>query len=264
MMATLLVGTLWTGCGSSLRSMPTITPSGTTEENITEWQMVFLSDSSGWGVADRYGAYIEEDLDVTVQVHDLAASSLSAGSVLAALRGEGSPYPSSVDVAGLVREAEVVVVYGNPLESISEVHRWDWNCVSSTAPYARDCAAETFDAYRADLGAIYQEILKLRGDEPVLIRAFDAYNPLYSVYRDRGVYDACLGCWENYNQAIHQAAMEHSVPIARVFDAFNGPDHDEDPRDKGYIRGDGVHTTAAGRQVIAGLLRELGYDPVNR
>jgi lysophospholipase L1-like esterase len=181
--------------------------------------------------------------------------------VLAALRGEHSPYPRSVDVPGLVREAEVVVVYGNPLESFSKAHRGDWNCVSQSAPYVKDCAPETFDAYRSDLGAVYQEILKLRGEEPVLIRAFDAYNPLYSVYREQGVYDECLGCWENYNQAIHQAAMAHGVPLARVFDAFNGCDHDEDARDKGYIREDGEHTTGAGRQVIADLLRELGYEP---
>jgi lysophospholipase L1-like esterase len=257
----LLVGTLLTGCTTSSRSTPIILPSEASEEELTEWDLVLFSDSSGWGVADRYAAYIEEDLDVTVQVHDLAASGLSAGSVLAALRGERSPYPSSVDVAGLVREAEVVVVYGNPLESNSEAHRGDWNCVSRTAPYARDCAAKTFDAYRADLGAIYEEILNLRGDQPVLIRAFDAYNPLYSVYRQQGVYDECLGCWENYSQAIHQAAIAHNVPVARVFDAFNGPDHDEDPRDKGYIRDDGIRTTAAGRRVIADLLREAGYEP---
>jgi lysophospholipase L1-like esterase len=133
--------------------------------------------------------------------------------------------------------------------------------VSQSAPYVKDCAPETFDAYRSDLGAVYQEILKLRGEEPVLIRAFDAYNPLYSVYREQGVYDECLACWENYNQAIHQAAMAHGVPLARVFDAFNGLDHDEDARDKGYIREDGEHTTGAGRQIIADLLRELGYEP---
>jgi lysophospholipase L1-like esterase len=264
-MAGVLLVVMATACGSAQATpTPTAEPGTPTVEPVVkkaEWDLVLFSDSSGWGVADRYAAHIEEDLDVTVNVRDLAADSLGAGSVLAALRGEGGPYPSSVDVADLVREAEVVVVFGNPLESISESRPGDWNCVSRTAPYVRDCAAETFDAYRADLGAIYEEILNLRGDDPVLIRAFDAYSPLYSVYREQGVYDECLGCWENYNQAIHQAAMAHNVPVAYVFDAFNGPDHDEDPRDKGYIRDDGVHTTAAGRQVIAGLLRELGYEP---
>ena len=56
---------------------------------------------------------------VTVEVHDLEAANLGAGSVLAALHGESSQYPASVDVAGLVREAEVVVIYGNPSESRS-------------------------------------------------------------------------------------------------------------------------------------------------
>jgi hypothetical protein len=227
--------------------------------NEAKWDLVFFSDSSGWGVAERYAAYIEEDLGVAVEVHDLASGSLSAGSVLAALRGEPSRYARSVDVPGLVRDAQVVVVYGNPLDSISESHPGDWNCVSSQAPYARDCGPETFDAYRAHLGAIYEEILRLRGDAPVLIRAFDAYNPLYSVYGEQGVYEECVGCWENYNEAIHQAAAAHGVPVARVFEAFNGRKHDEDPRDKGYIGSDGEHTTELGRQVIADCLRELGY-----
>jgi hypothetical protein len=79
-----------------------------------EWDLILFSDSSGRGGADRYAAHIEGGLDVTVSVHDLAASSLGAGSVLAALRGESSPYPSSDGVhktaagcqviAGLLRE----------------------------------------------------------------------------------------------------------------------------------------------------------------
>jgi hypothetical protein len=35
---------------------------------------------------------------------------------------------------------------------------------------------------------------------------------------------------------------------------------DEDPRDKGHIGSDGIHTTAAGATVMANLLRELGYE----
>jgi lysophospholipase L1-like esterase len=210
-------------------------------------------------VANRYATYIEQDLNVTVEVHDLSASSLSAGSVLDALRGESSPYPTSVDVPGLVREAEVVIVFGNPLASLSETHPGDWNLVGSH-PYARDCPPETFDTYQADLEAIYEEIRALRGDAPILIRAFDAYNPLYSVYREQGVYDECVQCFEYHNEAISRAAEAQGVPLARVYDAFNGPNHNEDPREKGYIGEDGRHTTAGGREVIADLLRGLGYE----
>jgi hypothetical protein len=252
----MLVLFLVVGCATSPAPAPTDT---TSAGDKPEWDLVLFSDSSGWGVADRYAAHIEADLHVTVKVHDLSGPGLSAGTVLAALRGEEGGRPLPANVPDLIREAEVVVVYGNPLESISESHPGDWNCVSSEEPYARDCAPETFDTYRAHLGAIYEQVLALRGDAPVLVRAFDAYNPLYSVYRERGVYDECVACWENCNEAIHEAAAAHNVPVARVFDAFNGPDHDEDPRDKGYIRDDGEHTTPEGRQVIADLLRELGY-----
>lgn len=250
------------GCSALPESAPTAMPAVVPSDEKDEWDLVLFSDSSGWGVADRYAAYLEEDLDVTVRVHDLSGPALSAGTVLAALRAEEEGHPLPSDVPDLVRKAEVVVFYGNPVESISESHPGDWNCVSSKAPYANDCAPETFEAYRADLEAIYQEILRLRGDAPTLIRAFDAYNPLYSVYREHGVYEECTACWENYNAAIHQAAAAYRVPVARVFDSFNGPSHDEDPREKGYIGDDGVHTTGAGRDVIAELLRELGYEPV--
>jgi lysophospholipase L1-like esterase len=154
----------------------------------------------------------------------------------------------------------VVVVFGNPLASRSETHRGDWDLVGSK-PHARDCPRETFDAFRTDLESIYEEILALRGDSPVLIRAFDAYNPLYSVYREQGVYDECVQCFEYHNDAIQRAAEAYGVPVARVYDAFNGINHDEDPREKGYIGEDGVHTTPSGREVIAGLLRDLGYEP---
>jgi lysophospholipase L1-like esterase len=45
-----------------------------------------------------------------------------------------------------------------------------------------------------------------------------------------------------------------------VYDAFNGPNHDQDPRDKGYIGSDGMHTNETGQDIIADLLRELGYE----
>jgi lysophospholipase L1-like esterase len=96
----------------------------------------------------------------------------------------------------------------------------------------------------------------------MIVRAFDAYNPLYSVWREHGVYNECMRCWENYNETIHQAAAAHNVPIAHVYDAFNGSNHDEDPREKGYIGYDGIHTSDQGKQVIADLLRDLGYEPV--
>lgn len=42
---------------------------------------------------------------------------------------------------------------------------------------------------------------------------------------------------------------------------FNGPDKNENPGEKGYLR-DGIHTNPSDDVVIADLLRDIGYDPV--
>jgi lysophospholipase L1-like esterase len=76
-----------------------------------------------------------------------------------------------------------------------------------------------------------------------------------------GVFDVCLEFWKNNNNAIHQAAHEMGVPVAKIFDAWNGLDHRDDPNDKGYTK-DGVHPNETGARVIADLLREIGYEMV--
>ncbi len=238
------------------------TPTTAPTEELTEWDLFFISDGSGFGAMELYAEHIERDLGVTVRLHDSALFSLSAGRVLRALRGETEYHAVLQKLPTLVREADVavVVLYANPLDSISETHPGDWRCAPPNY-YVRDCSPETFEQYKADLDAIYEEILTLRSDAPTIIRAFDAYNPWYGAYRESGVYDECMRCWENYNEAIHQAAAARNVPIAHVYDAFNGPNHDEDPRDKGYLELE-WRTSEAGQKVIADLLRELGYESV--
>ena len=41
--------------------------------------------------------------------------------------------------------------------------------------------------------------------------------------------------------------------------SHGGPNRDEDPRARGPIDPDGMHTSDAGQQLIADLLRDLGY-----
>jgi lysophospholipase L1-like esterase len=49
--------------------------------------------------------------------------------------------------------------------------------------------------------------------------------------------------------------------VGAVAEAWNGPNRDEDPNDKGYTW-DGIHPNEKGAAVIANALRELGYEPV--
>jgi hypothetical protein len=43
---------------------------------------------------------------------------------------------------------------------------------------------------------------------------------------------------------------------------FNGLDGNESPEDKGYLYDDGFFVSNDGDEVIASLLRDLGYDPI--
>jgi hypothetical protein len=233
-------------------------PAPTAVPTEAVWDLVFISDSSGWGVAELYAAHIETDLGVTVRVHDKSRGGLPAGQVLRALHGDWGQTFIFKDLPDVIREAEVVLLEGNPEESVSGTGlAWDCTIIS---PWVDDCSPKAFDTYKAHLDAIFEQILALRNGAPIVVRAYDLYVPILSWWKDAGLEAECMGCWENFTAVIHQAAADHNVPVARVWDAFNGPNHDQDPRDKGYIGSDGIHTSDAGQQAIADLLRDLGYE----
>jgi lysophospholipase L1-like esterase len=140
----------------------------------------------------------------------------------------------------------------------------DWNCGQDElhSCYVNSCGMETFELYIEHLQEIYSIIFTVRAGKPTMVRAFDAYNPrIVQDCTPDGAFEACLDCFENYNKAIHQAADEMGVPVANVFDAWNGPDHTEDPNAKGYTK-DGVHPNETVARVIADLLRAIGYEMI--
>jgi hypothetical protein len=221
-----------------------------------KWDLVIFGDSSAFGFGVYYAAYIEEDLGVKVRVHERAVGGQTAWGLLSKLFDDE-------EIRELVSEAEVVTFIGNPRDSISETNPWDYECAEASGCYVINCSLVTFEKYIADIEAIIEEILSLRDGSPTIIRAMDCYYPNVRWHKEYGVYEECKQCIDNTNMAIHQAAAAHNVPVARVYDAFNGPNHDEDPIDKGYLSPDGIHTSEEGKKIIAILFRELGYQPVN-
>ena len=61
----------------------------------------------------------------------------------------------------------------------------------------------------------------------------------------------------------HHRAAGFGVPLVSIYDWFNGPDHTEDPRAKGYVGPDGFHPSTAGREAIVAALHEAGYEPLH-
>ena len=153
-------------------------------------------------------------------------------------------------------------MFTNPVDSVDPEKPLDLDgCFVSRAPAS--CGPETFAQYTADLKAIWAKILELRAGQPTILRATDIYNPLVLPWSEAGVFEACTGCWENMSQAARLAAEAYDIPFLSRYDAFDGANHDEDPREKGYIHADGEHPTELASQFTADLLSQMGYEPVS-
>ncbi|MFN2303139.1 MAG: hypothetical protein ACK2TV_05335 [Anaerolineales bacterium] len=244
-----------------------ITGCSTKEQQLSDmdtWDMLWLSDSSGWVVTDIYARFIEEDNDVKVNV--TSNYSFSVGEILQGLKGEQeSSHFLLKNLSERIAESEVIVIYGNPEDSVDPSNPWDFNCGQSSLNncYVNNCSMDSFSQYISDLEEIYSLIFQIRKGKPTIIRAIDAYNPhLVSHCLPDGAFEECVACWENYNTAMHEAADKMGVPIAHVFDAWNGVDHTENPVEKGYTEEDNEHPSELGATVTAQLLREIGYEPI--
>ena len=251
--------------------LPTATPTLSSSKVSEVWDLVYISDSTGWGVADEYAARIEQDLGVQVEVHDLWGGALPALTILDALRGKPHTWVSytsekHVDPLPYIEMAEVIVVYGNWWGSQTKENPWVWSCYEEEPyPACREttsCGPETFAQYEANLAAIFEEIFVIRDGEPVILRTADwllPWGPLEK-WRACGQEQICKQCLLNWSDAIHRVADEYGVPVAGLLKAFSGPNLDREiPKE--FFKDD-VHPSAKGVAAIADVLADLGYEPV--
>lgn len=226
------------------------------------WDLVWFSDSTGRGIAGLWGERIEQEFGIEVRVHDESRGGLSAATVLGWINDGDT---SRSELRELLSDAEVIVVFGNPRDS---GYTADMETCVSTSTIPRDppsrYSSEDFEPYRGVLSSIYEIIFDLRDGKRTIVRAVDMYNPVIADWREAGIEAECTESWKMFAQTIREAAAEYDVPTASMFDAFNGPGHNEDPREKGFIGPDKQHTTEEGKAAMVEVLDALGYEPVNR
>ena len=220
------------------------------------WDLVWFSDSSGNFVADLWASRIEDTQGVDVTVHHFEGPGVigSASFIVDLLE--------VTEVENAIKQAEVIGLYTNPARTPAGD---DDACPFLTATAADPpevYSKEDFVEYRDFLREIYGRIFELRAGEPVIIRAMDLPVPILVQWRDRGIERECTAIWEAWTGVAREVAAEYGVPMASMYDAFNGPAHDEDPGEKGYIGADGLHPSPKGNAAQVDVLDALGYEPV--
>lgn len=251
------------GCGggsSSGSANPPVPQSSTTGQTSSPsasngpLDLLYISDSSGFQVADLYAKQAEKVLGRQVRVISWAEGNLTAQGALALVKSDPS----------VVANAEIIVVGGlgpdpgGPGDAVGAV------CVQPGAEKRQPPPIYTvadWAAYRADLDALYAEIWKLRNGAPTVLRATDHWVPVISEWRLAGIEKACTAAWESFSGVKRAAAQANGAKFVSIYDVFNGPGHQQDPRKKGYIGPDGEHASVKGATVIAATLAAAGFAP---
>ena len=241
-----LLLSITTGCGESSGSLDT----------LERWDLVFYSDSLGSSVAEQWAERIESTVGVEVVVHDFAISVLPATDIAEWIAPGGKHHE-------LIREAEIIAFFGNPIGSGTVAD--SSTCISpSTAP--REPPAEfrkdDWTGYRDVLRSIFDSVFEARAGKPTIIRSMDFLLSVVAEWKQAGIYDECLRELSLMNEIIAETAAEYDVPVASVFAAFNGPRHDEDPKDKGWIGPDRIHPSPEGQVAMVEVFHSLGYEAI--
>jgi hypothetical protein len=243
-------------CGPS-QLPPTATPTPGIVVEGAVLDIAIIGDATMVSVGPLYAALVEEDLGVPVKVHERTTmGGMAVGTMLELLR-------TSQSWQSAIAETEIVVFWGNPTRSESTAHPRDASCMSRPY-YVKECSPQSWDVFKEHVDGVIEEILALRGGKPTVIIAADFYSPFLSEWKEAGVEEQCTRCWEYQNEAIRQSAEEHGILFVSRHDAYNGPNHDQDPTEKGYIGIDGLLPSEAGQQFFAELLLAAGYWSATR
>ena len=234
--------------------------------------LLVLTDSSGWGIAERYAPLAAEALNREVRVHDFAAGGQSISETLAQIQ---------TSLAEVVAEAEVIVVYGWPGDLASDLpepgletcfdaidaveypeeYEGSWVAGEVWQEIPVVATVEDWQPFRGAFDEVFAEIWRLRGGQPTILRTYDVWNGFgVSVWRELGIEEECVANWAAQGQAVSEAAEASGAGFVSLLNLFNGPNHDEDPEDKGWIGEDGAHANEQGQQAAAEALAAIGFE----
>ncbi|MAF80805.1 hypothetical protein CL628_02210 [bacterium] len=226
---------------------------------------VVLGDSQAVGLSAlrgyvfRYEDYIEDDnAGVVVDLDSFARNGATSAHLLQTLQ-------TSSNTRTAVTHADVVTwnIGGNDLRLARDRYR-NRTCGGTDN---QDCLRNAVTHLKSNFTAITDTVVTLRRGSQGLVRSMDLFYPFVNEDRARDTWqgdggstdlDELMPYVQEVNAHIASTLTERGISYARVFSAYNG-NGSRDPGDLGYISFDGFHPNDAGHEVIATLLRRLGY-----
>jgi len=220
-----------------------------------------LGDSLAYGILDlsrggyvpRYASYVQADTGSTVLLNNLGQNGWTSSQLLNALR-------TNITFRNSISNSQVITfdIGGNDFLRAINAYRGG-TCGGSDN---QDCLKSTTTTFKANWSAIIAEILALRSTSNTVIRTMDVYNPFVNAEKASGSFEMLKPLLDDANNYIAATSAANNIPCAKVYQAFNGVNGDEDAGEKGYISPydpSGVHPGELGHKVIADLFRNLGY-----
>ncbi|MBY8914598.1 spore gernimation protein [Bacillus sp. YC2] len=184
------------------------------------------------GFVQRFGCMMEEDLQTKIDISVFAKSGLETGEILGLM---SCPY-----IQRRIQAADMITITGCGNDLIDSVQTYQQTSDASIFTRVSAHCHENFEKMIAKIADI-----KGKHPAPYEIRVFNLYNPFPSI--------PIAEKWiSSYNAHLSTLASEPHVKIADVHSAFKG-------KLNGYLSIDRVHPNGRGYEVMARVLRGLGY-----
>jgi hypothetical protein len=215
------------------------------------WDYVALGITYGQPdtYVEYYADYIEADTGFIIRLHDWRMESLYNNELLSQIR-------ENQELRELIQEAEVItidIVTFLPVELDEAVEENDTVRIE-----------EITASVKADIDATLDEILTLCSVDNTIIRTDNAYNCWIIEQKELGIYEIAKYILDEIHAHVVVASVERDIPVVMTYQALNGPDGEEMPPENYLtkVRNNMTYLNEAGHVFIAGLYRELGYEPL--
>lgn len=237
------------------------------------WDLLFLAYGLTLGDAapQMYAERAEQDLGVEVNLHNENGVYPDVLELLGHIGGGSYP-----DLSDPIRQAEIIVLQPAPHYSDGSnqtaINADLMNCsmkISTTDPKPPETTtAEYWQPYRQLLDAVYTEIWTLREGLPTVLIAIDTHDPYLDKQREAGIESQCTAWQEAWSSAEAQTAVENGAVMVSIYELLNGPGHDVDPVEMGYVgpteQYPTIHWTTPNEvaaEMVVEALVAVGFEP---